>query len=875
MKRLLSTLLIAACLTVAGCDFGGSKAPKEDHFSIQANNTVFNLDNENPFQIKISIADGAVLNDHANYKLTMYTESDTCNGEFIGDSKENVYYFEAHKEGSAVIRAKLGELVSDNFINVVARYSDDKIASNLQGVLDTTGGVVLGQEYAIGISDSEADQYRIDGADGILKINQAGKLEVYGIGQGKLKLLRGSEIVFDGRYTVYNSVLATKIKEDLISQGKIENKSSLVKNDLFAFIKDLDLSGELINDPSASNGVKYLTKLESLNLSDNNLSDASFISSISTLKHLNLANNVFSDISSIVENENLEYLDLSNNNLSEITKLQFLYKIKSLDLSDNKITDISPLSSSYSLISLKLNNNKIKNFKDSLSGLEDLTELYVGNCDIPFTDIISLKYLPNITALDISGTNPTLENLTRLTKLKKLILNNCNLSTKNVTLLNDLSNLEYLDISANDIDKEAYGNGLDAAKLNKITYLGIGGNAFDVIPGLGSFDKLETLDLSYSYNLTDISSLTGLPVKELILDNSNSIDPSNNKFMNMINSLENLEKLSIVGGFNFIDESIYNALIAKVEAGDIKLRFLDRDYIDKDTISNYKRSVIFSLQAFVNLCNGTIGNPMEIPDLGDSKQIILSLVNDGINSITTEFKFYINPSLSRLDIFGNIHATYNFRFVINDRKESSFTFGFHSFHNTLSVNEPFISAAAGSKVIITGEGESVLEGANAQSSPAAMISCYDVYLKYPSYPNSLLTIRGFAGANGANGKNDDTSDMSVKNGKAGKAGGTAITCNLINIRGTNVKVEGGKGGDGGKGGNSTAGPIALGNWRQGGKGGNGASGGTAVQCAKHDIEDQSVLVGGQGGAGGQGGQGLDSRASSGSNGSNGSALIVK
>ena len=263
MKRLLSTLLIAACLTVAGCDFGGSKAPKEDHFSIQANNTVFNLDNENPFQIKISIADGAVLNDHANYKLTMYTESDTCNGEFIGDSKENVYYFEAHKEGSAVIRAKLGELVSDNFINVVARYSDDKIASNLQGVLDTTGGVVLGQEYAIGISDSEADQYRIDGADGILKINQAGKLEVYGIGQGKLKLLRGSEIVFDGRYTVYNSVLATKIKEDLISQGKIENKSSLVKNDLFAFIKDLDLSGELINDPSASNGVKYLTKLES------------------------------------------------------------------------------------------------------------------------------------------------------------------------------------------------------------------------------------------------------------------------------------------------------------------------------------------------------------------------------------------------------------------------------------------------------------------------------------------------------------------------------------------------------------------------------------------------------------------------------------
>ena len=873
MKKTFFAFLATIPLLLSSCNgLSAESVEQSDHFSIEANSTVYHTDVSDTQQVKISVAAGAVLKEHPISRLRVVADSNECYANFVKVKDEDAYYFVPRMKGRDTIKAMIGDLVSDNTIVITAKDTEASVAENLENVLDTKGGVVFGQEYDIGIAASEASSYQIQGADGIVRINSEGKLDICGIGQGKLKLMQGSSVVFDGRYTVYNSVLATKIKEDLISQGKIESKSSLVTNDLLSFIKSLDLEGELVNDPSASYGVKYLNKLEVLNLSDNGLSDASFISSISTLKELDLSNNNFSNISSIVENENLEYLNLSNNSLSEITKLQFLYKIKELDLSDNFITDISPLSSSYSLVSLKLNNNRIQNFRDSLSGLEDLRELYVGNCGIPFTDIISLRYLPNITSLDISGTDPTLENLSRLSRLEKLILEHCNLGDKNLSALNNLVDLKFLDISNNDIDAEAYGSGLDSGRLTKIETLAMGGNAFDNIPDLSGFTQLKKLDLSYSYNLVDLSSLNGLPIAELMLDNSNSLDPTS--FLNLLNSLTALEKLSVVGGFSYINEALYNQLVGEVESGNLKLRFLDRDYIDNLTISNYKRCVLFSLSSLLNLCT-LEDNAYVIPDFGDSRQLILSLVNDTDVSATSPYKFVIGRTLSRLDIFGNVYTTYDLRFSVSNRNESTFTFGFHNFKDAISVNEPLISSAVGSKIVITGDGESSLCGATLQENPTSLISCYDIYIKYPKYPNTSLIIRGFTGAKGTKGKNADTNDMSVKNGKVGHKGGTAIDCNFISIRVSGAKIYGGTGGEGGDGGKSTAGPIAIiSEYRAGGKGGNGGDGGTCIRCVKYEILDQSILFGGPGGKGGTGGQGLDKKASDGGTGATGETIVM-
>ena len=600
-----------------------------------------------------------------------------------------------------------------------------------------------------------------------------------------------------------------------------------------------------------------------MNLSDNNLNDASFISTISTLKNLDLSNNNFDDISSIIDNENLQHLDLSNNNLTKITKLQYLYKIKYLDLSNNRITDVSPLSSSYSLESLFLNNNEVTNFKDSLSGLEYLTELGVGNCGISFTDIISLRYLPNITYLDISGTNPSLENLASLTKLKKLILSECQLNGKNLTQLNNLRNLEYLDISKNSLTTETYSNALNSANLSKLSTLVLGGNEFDVIPSLNAFTNLEVLDLTNSYNLTSVASLYDLPIKELILDDSNSIDVSDNgvEFKGMINSLTNMEKLSILSGFNYINEDLYSFLTQQVEDGAFKLRFLDGDYVDANTIYNFKQSVIFGISSFLSHFNpGTDGSRL-VGSLGNAKQVILSLVNDDSAAAYATYKFDILKTLSRLDIYGNVYKTYDMRFEVLDRKESSFIFAFHDFKDVLSTNNSVIKAADGSKVRIYSYGVSYLENKGfasddkVRSNPGhveATVKAYDVYVSnIDGNKAASLSIIGGLGQSCSKAKNGSGNNYGDRGSKGG-TGGNAIECHNCTLLSGGLVIKGGNGGNGGEGGESKIKGIKIS--EKGVKGGDGGNGGNGiVYTAAYITYKTNQISGGEGGSGGKGG----------------------
>lgn len=56
-----------------------------------------------------------------------------------------VSFFVPHQVGTAVIKAKNGDLASDNFISVVAQESDAGVGEKLQKVLDAEGGIVLGK----------------------------------------------------------------------------------------------------------------------------------------------------------------------------------------------------------------------------------------------------------------------------------------------------------------------------------------------------------------------------------------------------------------------------------------------------------------------------------------------------------------------------------------------------------------------------------------------------------------------------------------------------------------------------------------------------------------------------------------------------------
>lgn len=137
-------------------------------------------------------------------------------------------------------------------------------------------------------------------------------------------------------------------------------------------LKELDLSYNIIWDLSP---LSNLTNLEKLNLDCNYISDLNPLANLVNLKELSISESKYMSIGDIKEEEykitnlnvvrnfkNLETLILSNNRLSDLSFLEGVTQLKSLDLSNNAISDITYLKDLINLEYLNLSFNKIYNF---------------------------------------------------------------------------------------------------------------------------------------------------------------------------------------------------------------------------------------------------------------------------------------------------------------------------------------------------------------------------------------------------------------------------------------------------------------------------------------------------------------------------------
>lgn len=881
-NKALITILSLSCLSnLTACDIGKDDPIKfiiqstGDRYVLDAsdNNIVFSMTEDSylgkPTYIKNEAGEKVEVP-----KVVSYTIVGVNDAEAVIDANNKLT---ASKYGTVTVQGVCGDLVSQNTIDITVCYSDSSIAKNLQAILyDNNEGVVLGKTYETGITPNIIDDIKIEGADGLLKINDQGLIEVIGVGYGKIKITnkKTSEVLYDNHYNTFASILCRRIRENLIAKGEIASMSGIVTHDKLSLIEEISLAGELINDPEASIGVKYLQNLEVLDLSNNRLDNLDFVNPLKKLKQINLSNNRITNLDPVITNEDLEVLDLSNNGIEDISKLQFLHKIRKLDLTNNYINSINSLSSSYSLESLFVNNNPLDNYKECLSNLEYLQELGVGHCNIPFTDIISLKYLSNLTYLDISGTAPNLQTVASLNKLKVLKLQDCKLNEMEIKPLNSLFNLEELDISNNNITLEDYNNAFEYSNLSGLKKLMFGGNAFTSIPDLSRLIGLETLDLTLSYNLLNISSLSNLKVSELILDGCNSIDISDNaeSYKATIDAMENLKKLSIKEGFNYINPTLYAYLNTKVENGELELRFLDDKYVDYTSIYNFSRSVFFDMESFLAVATKA-EKGYDVNSIGESQHIILSLVNDTNALATNALTLNIDKTLFQLDIYGNHNKTYNINFNVKDRKQSSFTLALSNFKNTPSKGSSIVAAADSRLIIETINGTNELYGT--KENPT--INCHDLEILCDG--NSTLYVKGANGSNGAKGSDNyaDSSNDSAKKGKPGEAGTVAIRCNSIYLATKGVEITGGNGGNGGRGGNGTFKDV-FDFGSPGGNGGKGGNGGNGVEYKTSYTNRYNCIVkGGNGGTGGAGGSkaerlGTFNNGSKGSDGSAGSAF---
>ena len=168
-------------------------------------------------------------------------------------------------------------------------------------------------------------------------------------------------------------------------------------------------------------GLEYAKKLDSIFLSNNQISDISPLQNLTSLQTLSLNNNQISDISPLQNLTSLMFLQLFHNQISDISPLQNLTSLKNLNLEDNQISDVSPLQNLTSLMLLMLRTNQISD----ISPLHNLLRAR-------FVSIFVTNQHLQLPAVYVSNKNPyfiSIESpIKNITSTKPVILSPLNTS---------------------------------------------------------------------------------------------------------------------------------------------------------------------------------------------------------------------------------------------------------------------------------------------------------------------------------------------------------------------------------------------------------------------------------------------------------------
>ena len=181
-----------------------------------------------------------------------------------------------------------------------------------------------------------------------------------------------------------------------------------------------------------------LTKLKSLKLSANRISDLTPLARFTNLEVLDISVNRISDLSPLAGLVNLLYLDLHRNEIVDLRPLAGLVQLERLDLEDNEIADLSPLVGLVQLERFKLKDNQIVDLSP-LAGLVHLPSLDLGDNQI--ADLSPLAGLIHLPSLDLGG-----NQIVDLSPLAGLVnLRDLDLRRNEISDLSPLAGLVQLD----------------------------------------------------------------------------------------------------------------------------------------------------------------------------------------------------------------------------------------------------------------------------------------------------------------------------------------------------------------------------------------------------------------------------------------------
>ncbi|MBT2686007.1 cell wall-binding repeat-containing protein [Bacillus sp. ISL-37] len=301
------------------------------------------------------------------------------------------------------------------------------------------------------------------------------------------------------------------------------------------------------NHISNLKGLEYASRLTELNISDNEVTDLSYLKNISSLetviadgnelesvaaltnlnklKWVTLGDNRIADLTAFRNLSSLETLSLYNNKISNINSLQGLTTLKYLDLEGNKINDLSALSNLNELTTLLVSGNELTSL-DSLDGLEKLSYIYASNNQIadlsPLSSLSLEKGEVNLSSNKITDLGP----LRHMEVSNSLQLDVSNNQVISLEPLKGLTGLTGLNASNNQINTVEH-----LSNLQNLTSLDLSNNQLKNLSGLNlKSNTLYTLDFTGN-ELADIRALTPI--------SAGSLDLSDNKISD-IRALKNL-----------------------------------------------------------------------------------------------------------------------------------------------------------------------------------------------------------------------------------------------------------------------------------------------------------------------------------------------
>ena len=239
-------------------------------------------------------------------------------------------------------------------------------------------------------------------------------------------------------------------------------------------------------------------------------------------------------------------VDLSGHLVSDLSPISKCTALQELIAAGCGISDISPLVDLHDLMRLDLSGNSISDLRSlmTISGLK-----YLNVHDNQIRDITVLGYLTALEELDLGGNEPgSLISLGKLTGLKKLSLSDTGLSDEKLESLTGLKNLTELDLRENgDLTQDAVERlrkslpGCNVlADEDLLHAVKLGGKRFtsdaeeitavsagvDDLSGLEKFSELKSLTLTGN-SVSSLEPLRGLPkLENLALGNNRVSDLS-------------------------------------------------------------------------------------------------------------------------------------------------------------------------------------------------------------------------------------------------------------------------------------------------------------------------------------------------------------